>query len=62
MKASHIQLALRHFNDLAGRFPVMCASDEFHFLPRAEAAAEYYDRLDDLGVGAIDECVGRLKS
>ena len=62
MKANHIQLALRYFNDLAGRFPVMCASDEFHFLPRAQAAAEYYDRLDDLGAGAIDECVSRLKS
>ena len=49
MKAPHIQLALRYFNDLAGRFPVMCASDEFHFLPRAEAAAGYYDRLDDMG-------------
>jgi uncharacterized protein (DUF885 family) len=62
MKAPHIQLALRYFNDLAGRFPVMCASDEFHFLPRAQAAAEYYDRLDDLGGIAIDECVCRLRS
>ena len=62
MKAPHIQLALRYFNDLAGRFPVMCASDEFHFLPRAQAAAEYYDRLDDLDGSAIEECVGRLKS
>lgn len=62
MKATHIQLALRYFNDLAGRFPVMCASDEFHFLPRAEAAAGYYDRLDDLGASAINECVGRLRS
>jgi len=62
MKAPHIQLALRYFNDLAGRFPVMCASDEFHFLPRAQAAAEYYDRLEDLDGNAIEECVGRLKS
>ena len=62
MKAPHIQLALRYFNDLAGRFPVMCASDEFHFLPRAQAAAEYYDRLDDMGAIAIEECVGRLTS
>ena len=62
MKASHIQLALRYFNDLAGRFPVMCASDEFHFLPRAQAAAKYYDRLDDLEGCTIEECVGRLKS
>ncbi|MBW2055439.1 MAG: DUF885 family protein [Deltaproteobacteria bacterium] len=62
MKAPHIQLALRYFNDLAGRFPVMCASDEFHFLPRARAAAEYYDRLDDLEECAIEECVGQLTS
>ena len=62
MKAPYTQLALRYFNDLAGRFPVMCASDEFHFLPRAQAAAEYYDRLDDLEGSAIEECVGRLKS
>jgi len=62
MKNPHRQLAHRYFNDLAGRFPVMCASDEFHFLPRAQSAAGHYDRLDDLGSGAIDECVGQLKS
>lgn len=62
MKAPHIQLASRYFDDLAGRFPVMCASDEFHFLPRAQAAAEYYDRLDDLEECTIKECVGRLRS
>jgi uncharacterized protein (DUF885 family) len=62
MKAPHIQLALRYFNDLAGRFPVMCASDEFHFLPRAQAASEYYDRLDDLGVITINEYVEQLRS
>jgi uncharacterized protein (DUF885 family) len=62
MKAPHIQLALRYFDDLAGRFPVMCASDEFHFLPRAQAAAIYYDRLDDLEECAIEECVGQLRS
>jgi len=62
MKTPHIQLASRYFDDLAGRFPVMCASDEFHFLPRAQAAAKYYDRLDDLGAIAIEECVARLKS
>ncbi len=62
MKAPHIQLALRYFDDLAGRFPVMCASDEFHFLPRSQAAAGYYDRLDDLEGRAIEECVGQLRS
>jgi hypothetical protein len=62
MKATHIQLASRYFDDLAGRFPVMCASDEFHFLPRAQAAAEYYDRLDDLEECTIEEYVGQLRS
>lgn len=62
MKAPHIQLALRYFNDLAERFPVMCASDEFHFLPRAQAASEYYDRLDDLGAISINEYVEQLRS
>jgi len=62
MKNPHRQLARRYFNDLAGRFPVMCASDEFHFLPRAQAAADHYDKLDDLRSSAIDECVDQLKS
>ncbi|MFH2218220.1 MAG: hypothetical protein ABII68_00995 [Pseudomonadota bacterium] len=30
----------------------MCASDEFHFLPRVESASRYYDRLDDLDASA----------
>ena len=52
----HIRLAERYFRYLATRFPVMCASDEFHFLPRAEAAAEYYscmDELDSMGLNII---------
>jgi len=60
MKDLHTDLALRYFNYLAKRFPVMCASDEFHFLPRAEVASEYYDQLDDLRAGVIDECIGTL--
>ena len=62
MKAPHIQLASHYFDNLAVRFPVMCASDEFHFLPRVQAASKYYDRLDDLEAGAIDECVDQLRS
>ena len=61
MNATHTQLAIRYFNYLAHRFPVMCASDEFHFLPRAEDAAGYYDRLDDLAAGCIDECLKQLR-
>ena len=49
------QLADRYFSLLARCFPVMCASDEFHFLPRAEAAADHYDRLDDLSAETIQD-------
>jgi uncharacterized protein (DUF885 family) len=54
--------AVRYFNFLARRFPVMCASDEFHFLPRAEAASKYYDRLEDLGAQTIEDCLAQLKA
>ena len=40
----------------------MCASDEFHFLPRAQAASRYYDKVDDLNADAIDECLFTLKN
>jgi uncharacterized protein (DUF885 family) len=59
---SHLKLAQEYFDDLARRFPVMCASDEFHFLPRAQAAANYYDKLDDLDPAAIEESVEKLKT
>ncbi|MEJ2656830.1 MAG: DUF885 family protein [Desulfobacterales bacterium] len=61
MNPAHTQVALRYFNYLARRFPVMCASDEFYFLPRAQDAAGYYHQLDDLDAAAIDECINRLK-
>jgi uncharacterized protein (DUF885 family) len=62
MKNTHTQVARRYFNYLARQFPVMCASDEFHFLPRAEDAANYYDRLDSLEIGRIEDCISELKS
>jgi uncharacterized protein (DUF885 family) len=60
MNTTFTQLARSYFNYLARRFPVMCASDEFHFIPRAQDAAGYYHRLENLDVSAIDECVGQL--
>ena len=39
LKNSVENLAFQYFDYLARCFPVMCASDEFHFLPRAEDAA-----------------------
>jgi hypothetical protein len=55
------ELASRYFDYLAKCFPVMCASDEFHFLPRAERAGQYYDRIDNLDADAINECLFNLK-
>jgi hypothetical protein len=57
----HWDVAVAYFEYLARCFPVMCASDEFHFLPRAQAAAAHYDRLDRLGKEQVERAVGRLK-
>jgi uncharacterized protein (DUF885 family) len=52
----------QYFDYLSGRFPVMCASDEFHFLPRAENACRYYDRLEDFSADGIVEFIHRIKA
>lgn len=54
-------LASEYFAWMARRFPVMCASDEFPFLPRATHASQYYDRLDDLSRDAVDEAIQTLR-
>ena len=61
MENPHYRQASRYFDYMAGLFPVMCASDEFHFLPRVQAAGRYYDRLDDFDAGRIKDCLDRLK-
>jgi len=55
------KLALQYFDYLSRRFPVMCASDEFHFLPRAENANRYYDQLEDFDSNAIVEFIFKIK-
>jgi len=60
-KETHIEFADRYFDYLAERFPVMCASDEFHFLPRAENARKHYAILDNLDADAISETLDQLK-
>jgi uncharacterized protein (DUF885 family) len=57
---SHIELAETYFDHLAEKFPVMCASDEFHFLPRAKNAVKHYDKLDNLDADAISETTDTL--
>jgi len=55
------KLAATYFDYLAERFPVMCASDEFDFLPRAENASKHYDKLDKFEAVAIEETIDKLK-
>ena len=57
----HIEHAVRYFDYLAKRFPVMCASDEFHFLPRAQAASRHYDALDNLDAELVKGSLSKLK-
>ena len=59
---AHLKLAQAYFDELARRFPVMCASDEFHFLPRSQAAASCYDKLDNLDSQAIKDSIEALKT
>jgi len=54
-------LADCYFEFIARQFPVMSASDEFHFLPRAEKAAEYYHRLDRVDAESITHIIQELK-
>jgi len=61
MKNTHTDLATSYFDYLAKSFPVMCASDEFHFLPLAERASQYYDTLDNLDARIMAEHLPRLR-
>lgn len=65
--AQHIHKCIQtlgkaYFSYLASKFPVMCASDEFHFMPRAEEACGFYERLDSMDEGSINDCIERLKA
>jgi len=62
MKDDLQAVASSYFDYVAKCFPVMCSSDEFHFLPRAERASHYYDCLEDLDPDAIDEYIATLKA
>jgi uncharacterized protein (DUF885 family) len=54
-------IADRYFAHLGAHFPVMCASDEFTFMPRAQAASSYYDRLDSLDADHLDDSIRAVK-
>jgi hypothetical protein len=61
MTDPHYDLADRYFAYLGAHFPVMCASDEFTFMPRAQAASGHYDRLDSLDADHLEDCIGTVK-
>ena len=61
MNDSLARLTDDYFGYIAKCFPVMCASDEFDFLPRAEKATQYYDQVDNLDRDAIEQCLSTLR-
>jgi hypothetical protein len=54
-KRSLEQVACDYFAYLGTNLPQQCASDEFYFLPRAEAARQYPGTIDDLSPEKIDD-------
>lgn len=54
-------LAASYFQTLSEYFPVMCSSDEFDFLPRAQAACESFTLFENLDKGRITEICRRIK-
>jgi hypothetical protein len=55
------KIASEYFSLLARAFPVMCASDEFHFLPRVQEAAGFLEHMEDLSQEAIATVVDSVR-
>ncbi len=60
-KSEISRIAGEYFSLLARVFPVMCASDEFHFLPRVQKAAQFLDRMDDLSHEGIGTAIASVR-
>ncbi|MCP4664969.1 MAG: DUF885 domain-containing protein [Deltaproteobacteria bacterium] len=55
MKKRSLQsIAADYFDYLGRHIPQQCASDEFYFLPRSQAALHHLNRLDDLAAERIE--------
>lgn len=54
-------IARDYFNYLGRHLPQQCASDEFYFLPRSEAAIQNLHRLDDLTPEKIHDHIGYVQ-
>ena len=62
MPLSIYNIAEHYFDYLAKTFPIMCASDEFHFMPRAETAINQLNRIDDLSSKTIKDAIQTVKT
>ena len=54
------QIARDYFGYLGRHLPQQCASDEFYFLPRSQAAVKHLNKLDDLSPEKIQDHLGYL--
>lgn len=55
------KLAKDYFEFMAAAYPVMCLSDEFYYLPRAEGAIRYLNHLDSLSPDKIKQDIRYAK-
>ncbi len=61
-KSSLDQISQDYFNYLGCHLPQQCASDEFYFLPRSEAAIQHLAKLDDLSLEKIKDHLRYMKN
>jgi hypothetical protein len=61
MGETHCQRTADYFGYLERNYPVMCASDEFLFMPRAQGAAHYYHEIEDLDADVIAGCLADIR-
>jgi len=61
VKEEFYEVVSQYFRYLSMTFPVMCASDEFHFFPRAEHSSNYYHRMESLQADDMEDAIGQLK-
>ncbi|MBW2181319.1 MAG: hypothetical protein JRG81_13285, partial [Deltaproteobacteria bacterium] len=61
MNENYQEIVTQYFRYLAMTFPVMCASDEFYFFPRAEYSANFYHRMENLQADDMEEVIAQLK-
>jgi len=63
MKKRTLQsIAADYFDYLGRHLPQQCASDEFYFLPRSEAALYHLNRLDNLSPERIEGHIGYVRN